>query len=318
MIIQEYQYQLAKRGKWVCPECGRKTFVCYVDSNGNVLNEGVGKCDRADKCAYHYPPRQYFEDNEGMGIPRHHARPIFIQSPPPKPTYIEPELFKKSVMATSTHHNHLITFLNGVFGEIVTKKMVADYYIGTARHWNGATVFWQIDGGGHVHGGKIMQYNPDNGKRIKEPHNRITWVHSALKIPDYHLRQCLFGEHLLKKHPDMTVAIVESEKTAIMLSAVVTDCVVLACGGCQNLTNAMCEPLRGRNVVLFPDNGKLAEWSAKARNLQHLFKSVSTADIMERPDTLERWLLKGGDDIGDLLIACNLDIKGFDFGIEEL
>ena len=68
MIQRQYQYQLAKRGKWVCPECGRKTFVCYVDTNGNVLDEGVGKCDRADKCAYHYTPRQYFADNEGMGF----------------------------------------------------------------------------------------------------------------------------------------------------------------------------------------------------------------------------------------------------------
>ena len=61
-----------------------------------------------------------------MGMPRHHARPIFKQSPPAKPTYIDPELFKKSVTATSTNPNHLITFLNGVFGVAMVKQMIAD------------------------------------------------------------------------------------------------------------------------------------------------------------------------------------------------
>ena len=320
MIQRQYQYQLAKRGKWVCPKCGRKTFVCYVDSNGNILDEGVGKCDRADNCDYRKSPREYFEEQSRMGIdvPRNHTRPTFKQSPPPKPTYIDPELFKKSVVATSTHRNHLITFLNGVFGEKMAKRMIADYYIGTSHYWDSATVFWQIDSGGHVHGGKIMQYNPDNGKRVKEPHNRITWVHTALKIPDYTLRQCLFGEHLLRKYPDMFIVIVESEKTAIIASGVFDGCIVMACGGCQNLTIAMCEPLRGRNVVLIPDNGKLAEWSEKGRKLRHLFKTLQIATIMEQPDTLQRWSLNGGDDIGDLIIARNLDIANIDFGFEVI
>jgi len=326
MIQRQYQYQLAKRGKWVCPECGRKTFVCYVNTNGNVLDEGVGKCDRADKCAYHYTPRQYFADNEDVGMVRHHTRPIYKQTTPQRPTYINDkefieqhgDVFKKSVVATSTHRNHLITFLNKVFGEKIVKRMVADYYIGTSRHWSGSTVFWQIDGGGHVHGGKIMQYNPDNGKRVKTPTNRITWVHSAMKIPNYILRQCLFGEHLLAKFPDLFVIIVESEKTAMIASGVLEGCIILACGGCQNLTNAFCEPLRGRNAVLFPDNGKLAEWSAKGRKLRHLFKTLSIVDIMERPDTLQRWGLQDGDDIGDLILACDLDPKHIKIELKEL
>ncbi len=193
MITRQHTYQLAKRGKWVCPECGRKTFVCYVDTNGNVLDEGVGKCDRADKCAYHYPPRQYFADNEGVGVPRHHARATYKQTTPTPPSFIDNDIFQKSL--NHYERNHLITFLNRVFGTVAVDKMIADYFIGTSHHWSGSTVFWQRDRFGRIHGGKIMQYNPDNGKRVKEPHNRITWVHSALKMPDYNLRQCLVGEH---------------------------------------------------------------------------------------------------------------------------
>lgn len=315
MITQQFQYQLAKRGKWVCPECGRKTFVCYVDTNGNVLNEGVGKCDRADKCAYHYTPRQYFADNKGVSVPLH-TRPIFKQQPTLQPSYIDDGVFKKSLKHYD--RNHLITFLNRVFGADEVDKMIARYFIGTSNHWSGATVFWQRDGRGRIHGGKIMQYNSDIGKRVKTPTNRITWVHTALKIPNYILRQCMFGEHLLKKYPDMFVGIVESEKTAIIASGVITDCIFLACGGCGNLTNAMCEPLMGRNVVLFPDNGKLAEWSEKGRKLRHLFKTLSIVDLMERPDTLQRWGLQDGDDIGDLILACNLDPKHIQIELKEL
>ena len=30
-----------------------------------------------------------------------------------------------------------------------------------------------------------------------ESHSLVTWVHSELKLPDFTLRQCFFGEHLL-------------------------------------------------------------------------------------------------------------------------
>lgn len=42
-----------------------------------------------------------------------------------------------------------------------------------------------------------MLYNPTTGKRIKEPYNHVTWVHSVLHKEDYNLKQCFFGEHLL-------------------------------------------------------------------------------------------------------------------------
>ena len=67
--MSEYRYQLERyRGRGtrhICPQCGRKyTFTRYIDTNNNTyVNERVGKCNRLDKCGYHYTPRQYFEDN---------------------------------------------------------------------------------------------------------------------------------------------------------------------------------------------------------------------------------------------------------------
>ena len=68
--MNDYRYQLEKyRGRatrHVCPQCGRKhVFTRYIDTHNNnmYINDKVGKCNRLDKCGYHYTPRMYFEDN---------------------------------------------------------------------------------------------------------------------------------------------------------------------------------------------------------------------------------------------------------------
>ena len=309
----KYTYQLAKRGKWICPNCGRKTFVCYVDAEGNVLNEQVGKCDRADHCAYHYPPRLYFHDNRSMSNyhsyylpPRPKVRRL------PQPTYIDSEtIFKPSVDGTLTHRNNLIEFLKTVFDEKRVKQMIQDYYIGTSKHFGGgAAVFYQVSQYGKVHRGKVMQYDAGNGKRVKKNGSGlVTSVHKLMNLGDDLPSQCLFGEHLLKEHRDMYVGIVESEKTAIIASAMFDDCLMLASGGCGNLSPSLCEPLRGRNVYLFPDNGKYHEWKEKGRRMRHLFGELSITDIMEREAQ------EPGEDIGDLYLRKypNIDEIVFDF-----
>ena len=66
-----YRYQLDRyRGRstrYVCPQCHRKgTFTRYIDTynNNNIyISESVSKCNRIDKCGYHYTPKQYYTDN---------------------------------------------------------------------------------------------------------------------------------------------------------------------------------------------------------------------------------------------------------------
>ena len=67
--MNQYRYQLERyRGRgsrYVCPKCRHKhSFTRYIDTYNNIyINDDVGKCNRLDKCGYHYTPRQYFEDN---------------------------------------------------------------------------------------------------------------------------------------------------------------------------------------------------------------------------------------------------------------
>ena len=115
--------------------------------------------------------------------------------------------------------------------------------------------------------------------------------------------QCFFGEHLLPKYPDHSVAIVESEKTALISSIMFGDCLMLACGGCGNLTPTLCKSLRGREVYLFPDNGKYDEWSEKGRQMKHLFSELRIVSTMEHE------ALEPGDDIGDHFLRHYPDLS---------
>ena len=80
---------------------------------------------------------------------------------------------------------------------------------------------------------------------------------------DWKPEHCLFGLHLLQGWGG-TVAIVESEKTAVIMSALKPDCLWLATGGKTELNVAKLKPLCQHKVILFPDtdeNGQAyREW----------------------------------------------------------
>ncbi len=279
-----------------CPDCdSKKVFTRYIDTETNeYLADHVGRCSREVKCGYHYTPKQYFQDNPPL-----RKTPDYIPKPPPRTvSYVAPAIF----MASLKHYeaNHLVAFLFRHFGEAITVELISKYFIGTSKHWPGATVFWQIDSKGKIRTGKIMLYNPTTGKRVKEPYKHINWVHSVLKMTDFNLEQCLFGEHLLHR-TDAIVAIVESEKTALIASVYLPEFIWLAAGSLSNLTPARCKALKGRKVVLYPDLNAYDKWKAKAEELQS-FASFCVSDLLEKHATDED--RAKGLDVGDYLLKC--------------
>ena len=127
-----------------------------------------------------------------------------------------------------------------------------------------------------------MQYDPSTGHRIKDPNKpgRINWLHSILKRrkqlpPDWQLTQCLFGEHLLPQHQDKTVALVESEKTAIICSAMMPQYLWLATGGKSGLTSERLSALKGRKIIVFPDIDAFKDWQQKIFTFPHLDIRIS-------------------------------------------
>ena len=89
------------------------------------------------------------------------------------------------------------------------------------------------------------------------------------------LTQCLFGEHLLPQHSDKTVALVESEKTAIICSAMMPQYLWLATGGKSGLTSERLSSLKGRKILVFPDIDAFKDWQQKIFTFPHLDIRIS-------------------------------------------
>ncbi|MEO6633179.1 MAG: DUF6371 domain-containing protein [Mucilaginibacter sp.] len=317
--------------RYVCPNCNhlRKTFTCYIDTEtGNHLAEDAGKCDRLDQCGYHHPPREFFKANPGHKPLNNNA-----MRKPPQPQYFDtiPDLIVASTMR-GYDKNNFSMFLARMFGAEGAIHLIEKYRIGCAKHWPGATIFWQIDNDDKVRTGKIMLYNGKNCKRVKEPFNHIAWAHKLvspksgvespeskkdlnpgvpaqdprLKAQDFQLKQCLFGEHLLKLEPFKTVAIAESEKTAIIASMYLPNYIWLAAGSMEGLTPEKCQVLKGRTVRLYPDVNAYAKWHTKARQLNARIPTATFIVDNTLPINPTRYDRERGVDIADKWIDNKL------------
>jgi hypothetical protein len=293
----EYKYQLAKKGKSICPQCERKTYVLYIDAaTGKPLHSTVGKCDRSDNCGHHYSPKQYFQDNHISFDTVKNSTQYRKPSPKPQPvqSYIDADIFKKSLQGYE--NNTLVKYLCGIVGDEASRQAVERYYIGTAK--NGGTIFWQIDVAGRIRTGKVVRYAAD-GHRRKDVMPPVDWVHTILKLSDFSLMQCLFGEHLLHDAAKM-VAVVESEKTAVIASVYLPQFIWMACGGSEGLNVDKCRCLKGRDVVLYPDCGMFNKWNGKAEILLTICKNVSISNLIEQSASDEE--RKAGFDLSDYLV----------------
>lgn len=300
--INTYRYRLDESSKkFKCPQCQKKRFVRYKDyQEGKYLPEEYGRCDRETSCGYFIDP---YKDGYGeVGKSYWHENRVLKTRPKrPKATDYIPHKFY-SASLKGYRDNQFVKYLQVLFNRETIQELMNTYDIGTSKHWKGATVFWQIDIQGNIRTGKVMLYD-NNGHRVKEPYNHINWVHSLL-YEDFELRQCLFGEHLLTDDKTIPVAIVESEKTAIISSIYFPEFIWLAAGAKSNLKPERCKCLMGRSVTLFPDLGAYEDWQRKAEILSY-FCDIEVSDILEtNADSHDK---EEGYDLADYLIQHKLD-----------
>jgi hypothetical protein len=302
-ILQPYRNRASR---FYCPLCrhSRRTFTRYIDlETHNYLADHVGRCDREDNCGYHYTPRQYFAEN-AYDV---RVRPIKVcNAMPVKHVFnqLPTLLLNDSLVQKAYIHNNFILFLAGIFGWETALQAAERYKIGTSKHWHGATVFWQVDTKGRVRTGKIMLFDKETGKRVKQPFNHIAWAHKLVgNSANFQLQQCFFGEHLLWENNAAIVGITESEKTAVMASIMMPEFIWLAAGALNGLDAGKCEVLQNRTVLLFPDVGGYRNWVDRARTLNLKFpKAAFTVhDEMERTATPEE--RANGADMGDRWIG---------------
>ena len=266
----DFRYQLESKKltghqprKLTCPHCGKKKcLVRYVDTkNGyRYIADSLGKCDHQHSCGYHYKPSEYYHDNQWAREPtvntENYCKPVSL--PPFQP--LPKEFVLRSQSPNSTFWRWFSTDvakrLNLSPEQI--QRVYDDYLIGATNKGN--VIFWQIDHQKQVHGGHIMHYRFDGHREGFQGWTHIPLIREGLLPPNWTLYQCLFGEHLLSRQPEAHVCLVESEKTALVMSACHPDQLWLATAGSSGLSPERVKCLCGRRVTLFPDSGCYEKW----------------------------------------------------------
>tara|TARA_B110000027_G_C16110465_1_gene297479 strand:- start:1523 stop:2620 length:1098 start_codon:yes stop_codon:yes gene_type:complete len=196
------------------------------------------------------------------------------------------------------YDDNLTTFLLNNFTVDEVQTATQDYYLtGTNYYWNNATIFWQINERVQIRGAKIMLYNKHTGKRKKEPYNHINWLHNAIKEPDFNLNQCLFGLHLINTDYQKEIAIVESEKTAIIMSIFLPQFIWIATGSKSNFKIELLQPLKKRKCIAFPDKGEFENWNSKATEINKQGFKIAVSDLLEKTS------YKNGFDLADYYLS---------------
>lgn len=145
------------------------------------------------------------------------------------------------------------------------------------------TVFWQVDEQNRIHSGKLMTYKTD-GHRNKDI--KPTFVHAELQYlypkDKYKYVPTLFGMHLLNRFPGQTVNIVESEKTALIMS-IAYGTLWMATGGLENLKREILQPIidQGRDIILYPDKDGIESWKYRQKVIGYERMAVNT-DILRK------------------------------------
>lgn len=302
--------------KFICPGCGQKRFVRFVDTlTGKYLDEQYGKCDRMDNCGYFMHP---------YGDPKFRKRQKTYRKTASKKirqpvAYIPNSVLEKTLNLQYYGYNdfiqNLLSNMPFPFNPADIEKVIAQYYIGTVNlgagkrpgaHKGYATTFPFIDEKDNIRAIQAKQFSSSNNT-LGTPMLVTKLIENACRragkpLPEW-LEQynqnelkisCFFGAHLLHKYPRNPVALVEAPKTAVYGTLYFgspndeTKPLWLAVYNKSCLTSDRCQILEGRKVMLFPDlsstGNTFKEWSTKAADFEKQIRGTrfSVSDLLEK------------------------------------
>ena len=216
------------------------------------------------------------------------SRPTAVYEP--TYNYISPDIVKR----LQGQRNTFIDFLLTLFDKPKVAAAVQRYFIGGDSH--GRTIFPNLDQEGRCVGGAVIPYLA-NGHRDKS--KGASNIHAELRRKDKTLPQqadqVLFGSHLLRHYPAASVGVVESQKSAVILSIIYPDVVWLATAGMTNFNERLLFPIYDRNVVAYPDVNGVKVWTERAKDLP--FKNIRVSDWW-------RYAQDDKEDITDVVIRA--------------
>lgn len=268
-----FKYDLEKyngtKTRHTCPNCGRKNcFTLYVDPDGNYFGDDIGRCDHIQSCGYDKTPQ--------IDTLQNIIKYINVKE------RAEPSFIKDEDVIGDKYGGNLYWYFRNLWSEKTVNSVWSKYDVRCINEpWIRSELFYQIGKNQKYYAGKIINYDYETGKRIKEPIPRISWLHAKNK--EYVLEQHLFGEHLLLEYnANVPVFLLESEKAALICSISYPEYIFLATGGMNNISREKLLPLAFRNVTALPDKGAYKYWKDKLEKF-----NIKVSDVLERTDEVD-------------------------------
>ncbi len=345
-LNNSYRYKLETGSKkHNCPNCGKKTYVRYIDTiTGVYLPSQYGRCDRECKCCYHLNPYQdgyakaiKEEENRITDITKITVPEKKIFSTQSKfqnanPVFIPFEILMQTLIPEKYGQN---LFIQNLLNKIAfpfeindIEKVISLYYLGTVTNGYraGAITFPFIDYRGHIRAIQVKQFDETNHTTGTDFLHAILEKHYARKnqrlpkwLDEYHKQEkivsCLFGEHLLRIYPLNPVALVEAPKTAIYSTLYFgfpeqhKNFLWLAVYNKSSFSLDKLKVLQGRDVYTFPDlsiNGKaFKEWEYKANDYKNRLSGTRFIFCDLLENLAPEMDKKKGNDLADYLIKLD-------------
>jgi hypothetical protein len=243
--------------------------VPYVDSETQeIISESCGRCDHESSCGYHLTPKEYFREH-----PENIPTSTFTPQPRRQPDTINfgsVEIWDGR-SGNERYNSDFAQALHLFFDTEVVHRLVDLYRLQTTDNGYMNVMFPNIDINNVVQSVMVVGYNKDLHRndicyrykgnerwkrRMEEEHpNGVVYG------------SCFFGEHLLNKRPSASVAIVESQKSAVICAAIHPDKIWLASCGCQQFKPQLFKVLQGRSVTVYPDKGSENKWQEVVKSL---------------------------------------------------
>lgn len=309
----KYDGNFIVRPSTVSEKRGGNTYRCFVcDKKGGPVQFLMDAERMTFPDAIRYLGKKYSIDVDD--VPLDWTPPPPRPAPPPMPVL---EIPREWVKRTMEMNNTFLGWISTVKWDNAQLNRISEYlWLYCIGGWrDGRTVFWMIDQNGIPRAAKLMQYKAD-GHRDKS--RNPGWIYNQdgcrqICKPDEHeILKPLFGMHLLNRYKKATVKIVESEKTALLMSIAYGNHVGqvwMACGGLENLNREKLKPIidQKRDIILYPDRDAIDKWKAKAENLHYDRVTVDCKPVTEwwRPEDGEK------ADIADVVIRMINNAKTY-------
>lgn len=261
-----FKYVLSNKRRSDCPVCGKSAkYSAYMNTKtGELASIEYGMCSSCQESKR--PPDNYIQGestyvvDDKLGF--YEADTVNIKT------------INHYHKSDTYFENNFIEGLERRFGEERVKQVVDLYKLG--RFYDNGIIFPYFYTDSHLCTAKIMWYDDDlhrvhEGKKAypKYFHNLIYtiengWGHYDLNTYDtdddmndiivpFKLKLCLFGHNQIINDKTKTICLVESEKTAVIMSIVFPEYIWVASGGKTLIQDYKFLFFTGRKCLVFPD-----------------------------------------------------------------